>query len=117
VDLYTYSYPKDPIIKGGIAESGTSTMCGLVGVSSYYNWPKLAAKVGCSDAKTELSCLRSKNVTELLAGSRQIGATFPPPFVPTVDGKIVFDDYYERGDRGEFAKVVRIKPTSEHTTR
>jgi hypothetical protein len=86
-------------------------MCGLVGRSSYNNWPKLAANVGCTDAKTELSCMRGKKVDELLAGARKIpGATFPPPFVPTVDGKIVFDDYYERGDRGEFAKIVSDHP-------
>jgi len=112
VDLYSYAWAKDPIVAGLISESGASTMCGLVGNQSYSGWKVVSEALQCRDDKDgakELACMQSKTVSEIRsAASRTRNSTFPPNFVPTIDEKIVFNDYFDRGSKGLFAKVPYI---------
>jgi hypothetical protein len=49
--------------------------------------------------------MRSKSVEDMTKATRVIGSGFPPSFVPMPDGKIVFDDYPSRTEKGLFIKA------------
>ena len=108
VDIYSHAWMDDPIVKGVIVESGASTMCGLDTNASQTNWPKVADSLGCSDTATQLDCMRSKSLTEIIDGVESLGTGYPPTFVPMPDGKVVFDNYPSRMAQGQFIKVPMI---------
>lgn len=111
VDYWAYAYQKDPIVAGIISHSGTalSFIPNTVEYSrSIYN--NVTITVGCGNTTNTLSCLRSKNVTEILAAARNVPAlptqALPQaPFHPTVDNTTVFSDYTSLGASGAFAKI------------
>jgi len=83
-------------------------MCGLVGKQSFDSWATAANLAGCTDKRKALDCMRSKTVQEIQKAAKSIprNGTYPPTFVPVIDDKIVFDDYFERGSKGLFIPVV-----------
>lgn len=111
VDYWSYGYRKDPIVAGIISHSGTalSFIPNTVEYSrSIYN--NVSITVGCGDGTNSLSCLRSKNVTEILAAARNVPALptqalAQATFHPTVDNITVFSDYAALGNYGAFAKI------------
>lgn len=111
VDYWPYAYQKDPIVAGIISHSGTalSFIPNTVEYSrSIYN--NVSATVGCGNGTNSLSCLRSKNVTEILAAARNVPALptqalAQATFHPTVDNITVFSDYASLGNAGAFARI------------
>jgi hypothetical protein len=81
-------------------------MCGLVGNQSYANWQKVSTSLGCTEAAKNLECMRGKSIQDVQKAAKGLPSGFPPTFVPIPDGKVAFDDYYERGERGLFIKAV-----------
>lgn len=79
-------------------------MKGLITNASYTNWPKVASGLGCADTATQLQCMRAKNTSEIINGAKALGSGFPPKFVPIPDGKVAFDDYPQRMEKGLFVK-------------
>ena len=102
VDLYNYAYVDDPIIAGSIAQSGTASSFGNSKLeTANKNWGEAASKVGCNQTNADeiLACMRSPNVTmENLVQAQSAGSGLGSVlgnFGPTVDGKIVFENYTE----------------------
>lgn len=111
VDYWPYAYHKDPIVAGIISHSGTalSFLPNKVEYSrSIYN--NVSITVGCGNGTESLSCLRSKNITEILVAARNVpalptSALAQATFHPTVDNITVFSDYTALGSAGAFAKI------------
>jgi hypothetical protein len=117
VDYWAYAYEKDPIVAGHISHSGTAFSFipnnMSYAQSLFYN---VSGTLGCGDSTaddaTVIACVRSKNVTAVLAAAR-IVPTLPSPalaqaaFHPTVDNATVFslDDYTTLSQAGSFAKI------------
>jgi carboxylesterase type B len=112
VDYWAYAYQNDPIVAGIISHSGMalSFIPNTVEYSrSIYN--NVTSTVGCGNITTDtLSCLRSKNMTEILAAARNVPALptqalAQAAFHPTIDNITVFSDYASLGKAGAFAKI------------
>lgn len=111
VDFYSYAYVKDPIIAGLIEESGTANGFKQAPTSdAVANWFAITSKLNCgnatSDANEVLTCMRGKDVNDILsaipADSTRPAAT---KFGPTIDNITVFSDYPSRSLAGNFIKV------------
>lgn len=113
VEIHSYAWAQDPIVKGYISQSGTAGLTALIGGGdNYYRWGNLTEKVGCATAGTEkqkLECMQAlpwENITNgmkaLDLSDKALGA-----FAPRVDGKIIFsfEEYKKRADNGLFAKL------------
>jgi cholinesterase len=121
VDYYAYSYPKDPIVHGFISESGTAEITGPFARSSPADratrWYALSSKLGCGGAEagnSTIPCVQGKTTKDVLgAMTTKSGLNLVTgDFGPTVDGKIVFDDYLARSRAGNFAqKVYNVSST------
>ncbi|EME88467.1 acetylcholinesterase/Butyrylcholinesterase [Pseudocercospora fijiensis CIRAD86] len=108
VDMYTYAYPNDPLVKGFIAQSGTASN-GAVPNGS--NFTYVASKVGCgttSSADEEFQCMQKANATALI----QVYNTYHAPlnhgkplsFSTAADNQTRFSNYTNLQTRGLFAK-------------
>lgn len=109
MDYYTYAWTKDPIANAFIPQSGTAT--------SFANPPPLnnteafvngSIALGCGDGSSgldaALACVRTKPFTNVLAATKvsdPLRAVLGN-FGPTVDGKVIFNDYTKRAERGDF---------------
>jgi cholinesterase len=110
VDYYAYAWPKDPIVNGFIAQSGTvsgSRAMGRDQAADFNCWYKLSKQLGCGGADagaTTVDCVRSKSQEDVAkaASSQRLS------FGPRADGKVVFSDNKARGEAGNFIKRVRI---------
>jgi cholinesterase len=112
VDYYAYAWPKDPIVNGFIAQSGTASGSKPMGrdqPATFDAWYKLSAKLGCggadAGAKT-VDCVRSKPQDEVSKTANSLGLNFGP----RADGKVVFSDNKARGEAGNFIKRVSDTP-------
>ena len=120
VDIHSYAFASDPIVKGLIMQSGAAgVMTAVGGGTDYDSWGKLTAKLGCtgSDLK-KISCMRAlpfqsiKDAMEALTPppdlSDPCGGVTQLKFGPREDGKVIFsnEEYLRRGEAGEFAKIV-----------
>lgn len=114
VDYYAYTWTKDPIISGIIAESGSAGNLGGTGGNLSAGWYRMSQKLGCGgvDAGAQtLTCVRTKPWQSVLGAIEKRGVTpnmGDGGFGPTVDGKVVFGDYPKRRAEGNFIKVVRL---------
>jgi len=101
---------EDPIVHGFIEHSGTVGISGFTltastgGVSPENNtaqWYSVSSALGCGGPETEIPatvcCLRTKDWQSVLAAA-------PPDFPPTIDNKLIFDDYEARAASGSFVK-------------
>lgn len=112
VDLYSYAYRRDPIVKGFIAQSGAASNRGG-GIDAVQKaWYEASEKIGCGGAAAgnqTVECMRKKTTQEILDSIRPEGAVLAlgsSGFTPVADGKIVFSDYEDRRSRGQFIKAV-----------
>lgn len=111
VDYWAYAYQQNPIVAGMISHSGTA-LSFIPNTLEYsqliYN--NVSSTVGCADGTDTLSCLRRKNITEILAAARNVPtlpteALVQATFHPTVDNVTVFADYATLGATGAFARI------------
>lgn len=114
---YQYAYPKDPIVKGIIEESGSETLgAGRESTfdTTHSNFSAVAAAVGCGGLSPDqqLACMRHENVSALeieqaIQLNNQAHPTKPVLiFTPIVDNKTVFANYTERSEAGQIANIV-----------
>jgi cholinesterase len=109
VDYYQYAWKQNPIAQAFIQQSGTA--------QSFYDpppnnnlpgWWNATMKLGCGGEGTNLAwqvtCMRTKTFSAIEAA-----VAIPDPlqavlgsFGPTVDHRIVFNDYSRRGQDGDF---------------
>lgn len=115
VDYWAYAHKDDPIAAGLISHSGTalSFLPNTVEYSRsiFYN---VSGTLHCGDNSTDaadvVACVRTKNVTDILAAARIVPplptqALAQATFHPTIDGEYVFENYTALGEAGEFAKI------------
>jgi cholinesterase len=117
VDYYSYAWIEDPIISGFIPQSGSASVRAPAGtanpaVAAANQWSTLSEKLGCGAVTAQevgktLSCMRSKPLSQVM------DATAPPKggkssgsWGPKVDGKTVFEDLVDRGNKGKFIHAV-----------
>jgi carboxylesterase type B len=111
VDYWAYAYQHDPIVAGMISHSGTALSytpnTPEYSQSIYHN---VSTTLGCTKDQNTLSCLRRKNVTDILSAARDVPALptqalAQATFHPTADNITVFADYAALGAAGSFAKI------------
>ena len=117
VDYYSYAWTEDPIISGFIPQSGSAAIRagpspGNATVAAASQWSALSEKVGCGAVSVQevsktLACMKAKPLSAVM------DATAPPKggksmgsWGPKVDGKTVFQDLADRGNKGKFIHAV-----------
>jgi len=116
VEMHSYAWARDPIVKGYIPQSGTAGLTPTIGSGdNYYRWGNLTEKVGCATAGTEkqkLKCMQALSWEKIVGGMKTLDSCNNAwgAFGPRVDGKIVFsvEEYKKRAENGLFAKLVSI---------
>lgn len=124
VAYLAYAYPDDPIVAGYIMESGTPhSWIPLTLEIAAQHWYNASSTLGCGMSGNVLSCMQSKNTSEVLAAFAKVpfdptDALYQPQFQPVEDNITVFHDYNTLAAAGNFAKLVShassplIKPHS-----
>lgn len=112
VDSYGYAYPKDPIIKGLIIDSGSAYLLGSTDAPQT-NFTSLAGMVGCKDLapEAEIGCMRNVSANAIenaLSSYVSSGATPKLAFTPFPDNVTAFSNPADRAERGLVAKLVGI---------
>ncbi|RAL58668.1 hypothetical protein DID88_002974 [Monilinia fructigena] len=112
VDSYGYAYPKDPIVKGLIADSGSAYLLGTTDTTQS-NFTALAGKVGCKDleAEAELACMKNVSATviaDALSDYVNSGVTPTLAFTPFQDNITAFSNPADRSARGLGPKLPAI---------
>ncbi|EED17829.1 carboxylesterase, putative [Talaromyces stipitatus ATCC 10500] len=113
VDYWTYAYRDDPIISAAITHSGNVFSFPLPDPSTQQdNWETVVDYVGCGNATDTFKCMRNASWEDIKAGAATVKSgqsSSPlrtvPSFYPKADNLLVFTDYLERTDQGDFAKV------------
>lgn len=114
VDLYNFAYPKAPIVKGLIMDSGTAHLDILINrdTTDFTSFSLVAANLSCANqtsSAAELECMRKVPAWELekfIAIYEDSGASPSINFIPTVDGKLVFNNYSELAAEGAMSDLV-----------
>ncbi|KAF2828752.1 alpha/beta-hydrolase [Ophiobolus disseminans] len=113
VDKYAYAYPEDPIVKGFIAQSGTSSG-GNSNDLTYSNFTYVASQVGCSSSRKdeEFACMQKVNASAIIEVYNKYNASANGgqslAFNPAPDNITSFSNYTDRQLRGRFAKLPTI---------
>ncbi|KUL92405.1 hypothetical protein ZTR_02201 [Talaromyces verruculosus] len=113
VDYWTYAYRDDPIISAAITHSGNVFSFPLPDPSlQQENWETVVDYVGCGNATDTFKCMRNASWEDIKAGAATVKSGHSssplrtvPGFYPKADDTLVFTDYLERTDQGEFANV------------
>lgn len=113
VASYSYAYPKNPIVKGLIQESGSEGVFQLLHSTpaAYSNFTFVAKNVGCGGLKPkqELACMRKvpyKKIEKFLAKYSKSGGTPALSFSPFYDNKTVFENFTHQAETVGIAKIV-----------
>jgi cholinesterase len=127
IDFYSYAYANDPIVQGFIMESGVMSLAQGGGVALpggppptanplnlTAGWFNTSATLGCggftSDPVSVLSCMQSKNFTDIITATENIG------FQPIPDGISVFSNYTAMTVAGNFSKNPILIGSNDHET-
>lgn len=111
VDYYAFAYPEDPIVSGMILESGTAFSFGLPTspAQSEVSWMGVATEVGCTlstEPSAVLACMRTKPSAEIIKGVPPQATTGRfGTFGPTIDNKVIFNNYVSRAAAGQFIQA------------
>jgi cholinesterase len=115
VDLYAFTFAKDPIVYGLIAESGVASNPGGPPANTSAGWWMASRKLGCGGieaGESTLACMRKQTWQDVLDSVERRGVTpnlAAGGFGPTFDNKTVFPDYAKRRAEGHFAKLVTLR--------
>ncbi|KAM0806934.1 putative Carboxylesterase [Seiridium cardinale] len=93
VDIYSYAWNDDPIVKGFISQSGVAWVFGPLDQDAATDqWQSSASTVGCTGSTSDtLDCMKGLPATKVLSAI-QSSATFGA----IIDEKTVFSDYSTR---------------------
>ncbi|CAI7627281.1 unnamed protein product [Penicillium manginii] len=100
-------YPKNPLIKGIVMQSGTYT----TGPISRHenNWNRLSNDVGCGSAVDSMSCMLELPMSKIV----DTMATGNYTFLPTDDGLTFFTDFPARAREGKIADLPTLAGFNE----
>jgi len=107
VGMYGYAYPKDPIVKGLISDSGAAAIL-TTPVANHTSFTKFAGYVGCGNmtADAELSCMQAVDAT--LLQTTLSSSTTGTGFSPAADNVTAFSNTTDRIKRGLISKLVSV---------
>lgn len=111
VDLYSYAYPHNPLVRGLMAESGQATAFTYEPDPSGSNFTFVAKQLGCNGtASAAFKCMQTKPAADVIKAvaigyAATANSSTPLSFSPVVDNQIVFSNYIERQECGLFAKI------------
>ncbi|KAF8244867.1 alpha/beta-hydrolase, partial [Wilcoxina mikolae CBS 423.85] len=120
ISAYSYAYPKDPLVRGFIMQSGTVELIGNPGPSEFR---RVSAAVGCGGAEEEeakrVQCMKQVDARTLqdAVSNRTLNFyAFPSGGNPGVDNVTVFTqaEYVARGLAGKFAKIPTLMGSNNH---
>lgn len=114
VDYWIYAYKDHPIVKGTFAFSGNAlSFPANSRESAQNNFQKVVDAVNCSSSVDTISCMRDIDWKEMLDAAMVLPPGFSnsplrpqPSFYPTIDEEIVYSDYLNRSESGDFARIV-----------
>ncbi|PVH90974.1 alpha/beta-hydrolase, partial [Periconia macrospinosa] len=111
VDLYSYSYPFDPLVRAFIAQSGSASRSYSFDAAGS-NFTYVASQIGCDTSGTSdaiFACMQSKPASDIIQVYNKYNSSLnngaPLSFNPTPDDQVVFSNYTDRQQRGLFAQV------------
>ncbi|KAE9370855.1 alpha/beta-hydrolase [Stipitochalara longipes BDJ] len=110
IDFYSYAWTADPIVKGLILQSGTTSLGAFPREDTAVSWFNVTSTLGCGDSTSNsssvLECMR-RQTTEAIqkAIPLELQAGGAAAFWPTVDETVVFSDYPTLAAEGKFIKV------------
>lgn len=129
LDLYSFAYTSDPIVKGFIMQSGTRALAngggaalpngppaGSPATNTSQGWFNASAALGCggstANPATVLTCMQGRNVSDIVNVTTTIG------FQPSADNISVFttDEYALRVASGRFSKLPILIGSNDHET-
>ncbi|GJN78875.1 hypothetical protein PLIIFM63780_002386 [Purpureocillium lilacinum] len=102
IDDYTYAWPRDPIVHGVIAQSGTGTGIGTrTKAEAAEFWFNASSAVGCGDKNTPArqvqECMLRKPADAIAKATvSTVNSPVTMPYCPTMDNKTVFEDLSRR---------------------
>jgi cholinesterase len=114
IDLWSYAYSDDPIVKGFWAMSGNALTRPLSGVKLVSdNFQLVSAALNCTSASDQMTCIREidwEDLRDAASSLPSVATANPlrswPAFAPTQDDELIFGDYVDRSETGRFAKIV-----------
>ncbi|KAF9881528.1 carboxylesterase [Colletotrichum karsti] len=110
-DVQNFAFPKDPIVKAFIQNSGNVLIPPATGLAisdpAHSNFSFVARELGCPPVpEAELACMRTqstKRIVDFLANYTDSMKQPALDFLATTDGKWVFSNYTERYAKGLFS--------------
>ncbi|RFU30289.1 hypothetical protein B7463_g6057, partial [Scytalidium lignicola] len=111
VDYHTYAWPEDPIAHAVMSISGTAASAQPLNASIMeQNWFTAARAVDCPTSGDAVHCMQNQTFQELLVAVSKVPALpskalAQPVFQETIVEVVVFSDYPQRGEAGQFAKI------------
>ncbi|KAF1957211.1 fatty acyl-CoA hydrolase [Byssothecium circinans] len=126
-DVHAYAFPKDPIAQAYYMQSGTIMGANIPPKdSTYSNFTFVARHFGCEnpgsdeDGAAELDCMRGMSFKDIINFIGQYGDRGETPalrFSLVPDDRIVFTNYKERAEAGNFARLpVMISNTANEAS-
>ncbi|KAF2717201.1 acetylcholinesterase [Polychaeton citri CBS 116435] len=119
VSFYSFAYPDDPIVTGLIQDSGSAGPIRSNSDPCHTNFTFISESVGCEglagDPPAQLACMRAVDATTLenfFASYQESGQSPSISFGPVPDGRVVFQNYTQRGLEGKQAKIPAIIGTN-----
>jgi cholinesterase len=114
IDLWSYAYRDDPIIKSFWAVSGNALTRPLSDVKSVGgNFQLVSDALNCTSAPDQMTCVREVDWEDLRDAANSLPSVATdnplrswPAFAPTQDDELIFGDYINRSQAGRFAKIV-----------
>ncbi|GIZ45428.1 hypothetical protein CKM354_000859500 [Cercospora kikuchii] len=118
VDMYSYAYPFDPLVKGFIAKSGVASN-GPVPTGS--NFTYVADLVGCGNAtssEAELQCMQEVDAEAIIKVYNEYNSTLNEgrslSFSTAADNQTRFTNYTDLQSRGLFAQIPTLYSTTNN---
>ncbi|KXJ85473.1 acetylcholinesterase [Microdochium bolleyi] len=120
VASYSYAYPKNPIVKGLIQNSGSEGVFELLHATApeaYSNFTFVAQNVGCGglEPQAELACMRKVPFRDIenFRGNYSRSGTQPAlSFPPFYDNVTVFENFKHQAETVGIAKIPLILGTN-----
>ncbi|KAK7190884.1 hypothetical protein DPSP01_007854 [Paraphaeosphaeria sporulosa] len=112
-DIHAHAFPEDPIASAYFLMSGTAFSGSAIADTTFSNFTFVAQHFGCepsgrNGSTSALDCLRKvpfENITNFIGQYGDSGSTPALSFLPVVDDRIIFSDYYARANAGKVARL------------
>jgi carboxylesterase type B len=110
-DVHNYAWCDDPLVSGYFMQSGSAFASFWRKDETHSNFTFVAKNLGCDFAEdpiAEIECMRQVPLAQIMNFVGQYGDNKTTPsiaFRPSPDGRIVFENYTDRANKGLISKV------------